>query len=103
MKITGIEGMTDADIHFEIQRGGKFVIYTYCISVLIMTFKPSSDIYFLRSGENAVVTGLGFTALTFLLGWWGILWRPILTIGAFITNFGGGKDVTGEILAQTQR
>ena len=92
-----------ADIHAEIQRGGKFVIYTYCISVLIMTFKRSSDIYFIRGGENAVVKGLGFSALSFLLGWWGIPWGPIWTIGSFITNFGGGKDVTGEILAQTQR
>lgn len=68
-----------------------------------MTFKRSSDIYFILGGENAVVKGLGFTALTFLLGWWGIPWGPIWTIGAFVTNFGGGKDVTGEILAQTQR
>ena len=103
MKIIGIEGMTDADIHAELQRGGKFVIYTYCISVLILTFKRSSDIYFIRGGENAIVKGLGFSTISLFLGWWGIPWGPIYTIGSFITNFGGGKDVTGEILAQTQR
>ena len=102
MKIIGIDGMTGEQINAELQRGGKFVIYQYCISILILTFKRSSDIYFIKSGESALGRGLGFSLLTFLLGWWGIPWGPIYTIGALVTNFRGGKDVTQEVVATIQ-
>jgi hypothetical protein len=99
MKINGIEGLTGADLKTELQRGGRFVIYQYCISIVLLTFRRPSDFHFVRGGENAVVKGLGYTLITLLLGWWGIPWGPIYTIGSFITNFGGGKDVTQEVIA----
>ena len=97
MKIIGIDGLTHEQIGEELNNGGKFVVYRYTISIIILTFRRSSDIYFIRPGQNAVVKGLGWTALTFLLGWWGIPWGPIYTIGCLGTNFSGGKDVTKEI------
>jgi len=97
MKIIGIEGLTAEQINEEVRNGGKFVIYRYTISIIILTFRRGSDVYFIRPGQNAVVKGLGWTALTFLLGWWGIPWGPIYTIGCLGTNFSGGKDVTQEI------
>jgi hypothetical protein len=99
MKIHGIEGMSTAELNEELQRGGKFVLYQYCISILVLTFRRGTDVYFIKGDENAVSKGMGWTALTFFLGWWGIPWGPIYTIGSLITNFGGGKDVTAEILA----
>ena len=99
MKIHGIEGMTTAEINQELAQGAKFVLYQYCISVLVMTFRRGTDVYFIKSGENAVGKGMGWTVLTLLLGWWGIPWGPIYTVGSLITNFGGGKNVTAEILA----
>lgn len=97
-EIKGIEGMSLADINDEIQKGGKFVSYTYCISIIVMTFKRGSDIYFIRSHESAVAKGLPYTLLSLVMGWWGIPWGPIYTIGALVTNLGGGKDLTKEIL-----
>jgi hypothetical protein len=44
------------------------------------------------------VKGLGWTALTVLLGWWGIPWGPIRTIQCLITNLSGGKDITREVI-----
>ena len=99
MKIHGIEGMTTAEINQELAQGAKFVLYQYCISVLVMTFRRGSDVYFIKSGENAVGKGMGWTVLTLLLGWWGIPWGPVYTVGSLITNFGGGKNVTAEILS----
>ena len=32
MKITGIDGLSDAQIHAVVQQGATFVIYQYCIS-----------------------------------------------------------------------
>jgi hypothetical protein len=99
MKIVGTEGMTSLDMQVELQRGAKFVVFQYVISVLIMTFKRSSNVYFIKADESAVVKGLPFTLLSILFGWWGIPWGIIYTIEAIGVNFGGGRDVTQQILA----
>jgi hypothetical protein len=83
----------------EIASGAKFVVYQYCISILIMTFRRSSDIYLVSASESRALKGLGFSLLSFFLGWWGIPWGPIYTIQSLWTNFNGGKDVTQEVLA----
>ena len=97
MQIKGIENLSEQEIRDELNNGAKFVVYRYCISIVVMTFRRSSDIYFVRSGEKAIVKGLGYTFLTLILGWWGIPWGPIYTIGSLGTNLSGGKDVTGEV------
>ncbi len=103
MKIKGIEGMTTADVKAEVERGGKFVIFQYCISIIVLTFKRSSDVYFIRAGEGTFGAGIGYSLLALFLGWWGIPWGPIYTIGALANNFGGGKDVTDAIMVSHNR
>jgi len=99
-KIVGMDEIqTAGHLQQEIASGAKFVVYQYCISILIMTFKRSSSIYFIRAEENRIVKGLGFTLLSLLLGWWGIPWGPIYTIQALVVNLQGGKDVTQPVLA----
>ena len=98
-KIHGTEGMSNEQIQFEVQRGAKFVLFYYCISILVMSFRRSSDVYFLRAEENRVAKGLPWTVLTLLLGWWGIPWGPIFSIQSLVVNFKGGKYVTAELLA----
>lgn len=98
MKINNIEEISPLQLKREIEQGGKFVIYEYTISILILTFRRSSDIYFIKSNENAVVKGLGFTLLSFFLGWWGIPWGPIYAIGVLYRNLSGGKEVTQEVV-----
>ncbi len=34
MKINGAEGMTIEDIELELDKGGRFVVFQYCISIL---------------------------------------------------------------------
>lgn len=99
MKIIGLENMGSLELRTELQKGGKFITYPYVISVLIITFRRTSNVYFVRADESAVVKGLPFVLLSFLVGWWGIPWGIIYTIGAIWTNLSGGKDVTAEILA----
>lgn len=96
-KITGTESMNNQQITFELQRGGKFVQYQYCISVVLLTFKRGTDIYFLRAEENPVVKGLGWTLLTVLAGWWGIPWGPIFTVQSLWRNLKGGHDLTAKV------
>jgi len=94
MDIKGIEGMSVGEVHDQVRQGGRFVIYSYCISVLVMTFRRNSDIHFIRAGDNAVVGGLPYTLLSLVLGWWGFIYTP----AALIQNLGGGKDVTAEVM-----
>jgi hypothetical protein len=103
MKIQGIEGMSPDQLQFEIQRGAKLVCYHYCISVVLMTFRRSSAVYFISAGESTLTKGLPWTLLTLLLGWWGIPWGPIFSIQSLIVNFGGGKDLTADISASLAR
>jgi hypothetical protein len=103
MEIKGIENMGADQINFELQRGARFVIFQYCISIVIMTFKQPSNIYFIKSGEGTVGKSIGFTLVSLVLGWWGIPWGPIYTIGSVYTNIRGGKDVTQEVIASMRR
>lgn len=103
MPIRGIEGLSVSQLNFEIQRGGRFVFFQYVISVILVTFRRSSDIYFVRSGESTVSKSIGFTLLSLVAGWWGIPWGPIYTVQALITNCKGGKDVTKDVIAAMNR
>lgn len=102
MKIVGIEGKTYEALDAEIAQGAKFVYYTFAISILVMTFRRSSNVFYLPPGQNAVVKGLPYTFLTLVAGWWGIPWGPIYSIGSLVTNLGGGKDVTDSVLGDLE-
>jgi hypothetical protein len=98
MTIQGTENLTWYDLGIELQRGGKFIIFQFCLSFVVVTLKRGSDVYFIRAGESAALKGIGYTLLTLILGWWGFPWGPIYTIEALVTNLSGGKDVTTEIV-----
>jgi hypothetical protein len=100
MNIRGIEGMTTKQVSEEISKGGRFVFYRYCISVIVLTFWQSSDVYFIPAGKNAAMKGLRWTLTTLLLGWWGIPWGPVRTVQSLSINLSGGKDVTAQIQQQ---
>lgn len=97
-ELTGVSGRSDAEIYAEVRNGAKFVRYIYCVSIGIMTFKRSSKIHFVPAGKSAVVPGLGWSLLTFLLGWWGIPWGPIYSVQSIFMNFAGGYDVTEAVM-----
>jgi len=99
MKIHGVERLTAEQLDLELQRGARFVFFQYCVSILVMTFKRSSGIYFVRHGESVVTRGLPWTLVSLLLGWWGIPWGPIWTVSTVYRNLSGGRDVTSEVVA----
>jgi len=103
MAIQGIGNMSPDQLQFEIQRGAKLVRYQYCISLLLITFRRSSDVYYIPAGESAVRKGLPWTLLTLVAGWWGIPWGPIFSVQSLITNFRGGKDITTDLSAAMNR
>ena len=98
MKIIGIDGLTSDQLKFEVSRGGKFVVFEYCISVFVLSMKRSSNIYFIRNGEKPFLKGIGFTFVSLFFGWWGIPWGPIYTISSVVVNCSGGKNVTDSVV-----
>jgi hypothetical protein len=90
MAIKGIGNMSPDQLRFEIQRDAKLVRYQFCISLFLMTFRRSSEVYYIPAGENAVSKGPPGALLTLVLGWWGIPWGPIFTVQSLVKNFNGG-------------
>jgi hypothetical protein len=99
---SAVSGMTPQEIALEVQRGGRFVVYQYCISLLVVSFRRNSPVKFVRAGENAAMKGLPFTLLSLLLGWWGIPWGFIYTPQVIYRNLKGGVDVTAALLNRAQ-
>ncbi|MHC4252996.1 MAG: hypothetical protein ACYS9X_28085 [Planctomycetota bacterium] len=99
MVIKGLEGLTRDEIERELANGARFVVYRYCISVLVLTIQRTSAIYFVRAGESASAKGWPYTLTSLLLGWWGIPFGLIFTPIALFTNLRGGKDVTADVLS----
>ena len=97
-QIQNIDGLTFKDLQDEIDRGGKFVMFTYTISILVMTFKRPTDIYFIRGHESVLKYSGQYLLITALFGWWGFPWGPIYSIQSISHAF-GNKDITKEVMA----
>ena len=100
--IIGTEGMSGEDIARELDRGGKFVVFEYTISIILMTFKRASKVRFVKAGEGTFMASMPYTLITLCFGWWGIPWGPIYSFMALFSNLSGGKDVTADVLASMQ-
>lgn len=98
-KFEGLENLTYNDLVKDIEKGGKFIYFSYTISLLIVTFKQNSRIFYLSSDKLPIILGLPYLLLSLLLGWWGIPWGPIYTLQCIWTSF-TGKEVTRDIMSQ---
>jgi hypothetical protein len=100
MNIKNTEGLKVAQIKQLVQQGGKFVVFPYTISFILMTLKRNSDIYFIKPNEGTFQYSYPFVLLNFFIGWWGLPWGPIYTIGSIYKHIIGGTDITTEVLGQ---
>lgn len=99
MQIKNIEGLSVAQIKQLVNQGGKFVIFPYTVSIVLATFRRTSGIYFIRPNENSIKYSYGHVGTNLLLGWWGLPWGPIYTIGATYKHITGGTNVTSDVLS----
>lgn len=98
MKIQGAEGMSPENIRDEVNRGGRLVIYTYCVSIVVVTVKRPTEVRLIRSGHSPAAASWPYVTTSLLLGWWGFPWGPIYTIECLYRNLCGGLDVTDDVL-----
>jgi len=97
LKIKGIENLNEEQVQAQLQQGARFVIYQYCVSILVMSFKRNSPIYFIPAKEKASIRSLRFIGISLLVGWWGLPWGPIWTFRTVRANLNGGIDVTQHV------
>ncbi len=96
--------MTDEELARELEAGGRFVVFDYCVSVLVLTFsRTTKDVYFVRPGESAALKGMRWTLLTLVAGWWGFPWGLLGTPIAVVNNLLGGQDVTSHVVMMVLR
>ena len=91
---------TFSELERQVLAGGRFVVFQYCFSVLVMSFKRSSGVIYLPPGEDGAGQAVSNSMISLLAGWWGIPWGPIWTIATVAQNAGGGIDVTPAVLAE---
>lgn len=99
-EITG--GMNPSEMIFELGRGARFVYFDYVISVLVMTYRRNSPVFFLKPGDNAITWGWRYAMLSFFFGWWGIPHGLICTPGAITRSLRGGHDISAKIKESLQ-
>ncbi len=97
--IPGTAGKSVRQIVNEVAAGGRFVVFQYAFSLIVITFRRSSPMVYLAPGQSGVGSAFGWSLIPLFFGWWGIPWGPIYSIGALWRNSAGGVDVTEPILA----
>jgi hypothetical protein len=100
MRVCGIDRLTPAEVAGELQNGGRFVFFEYCISLVVISLRQPTRVYFLKAGQTGLRRGLFYSGVSLLLGWWGIPWGVIYTPLTILTNLAGGWDVTPEVAAR---
>ncbi|HEY0264634.1 MAG TPA: hypothetical protein VGC07_08925 [Granulicella sp.] len=103
LDIQAIRTLPPTELSFELQRGGRLVVFQYCVSILVMSFRRNSSVQLIKAGESATSRHLPYSLLSFFLGWWGIPWGFIYTPQVLYRNFNGGVDVTGAVIQALQR
>ncbi len=102
MRIDGAEDLSQRQLLTELERGGKVVLFQYCISLVVVTFKRASGPIYIPPGEGTFLKSLPYTLLSLFLGWWGFPWGFIYTPMVIFSNLAGGKDVTEAVIQDLQ-
>ena len=97
--VNGTQGKTVDQIVDEVSQGGRFVVFQYAFSIVVMSFRRSSAITYLPPGDSGVSKAFGWSLLSFCFGWWGIPWGIFYTLSSIFRNTAGGVDVTEPILS----
>lgn len=93
--IKNAEHLNDHQLAQAIAQGGRVVEFSWCVSVLVMSFRRTSRV-FIAPGEGTFGAHLPYTMLSLAAGWWGFPWGLIFTPITLIHNLSGGTDVTAQ-------
>lgn len=97
------EPMDMEQIKAHIEKGGRFIVYYYCISLLALTLTRLSPAFFVFSDESHKKHRNKYNLITAIFGWWGIPWGIKLSLKAMKLNNQGGLDVTEDIMPNLKK
>jgi hypothetical protein len=81
-----------------IKQGGKFIVFSYCISLFAITLKRMSPAIFIENETQFRKYKRYYNGINLLFGWWGIPWGLFYTPNYIRANNKGGIDVTEDVL-----
>lgn len=87
---------TEAELRGEIERGARLVVYSYCVSFLVVTLRRSTRAYVIHPGASGFGCALPWVLVSLLFGWWGFPWGIIYTPAALWRTISGGTDLTDD-------
>jgi hypothetical protein len=96
--LAGTEGMTLGDIELDVLKGGRFLRYHWNISIIVLSFRNSTGLTYVRSDRSAGLGALGWGTFSLFFGWWGFPWGIVYTPLSLWHNTRGGTDHTHEVL-----
>ena len=102
MTLQEVSRWSDTYLASDMAKGGKFVVFNYAISIIAVSYKRASKVYYIPSYGSAIAEGWKYLLISLLLGWWGIPWGPIYTIQSIINSF-SGIDITAEVMADLRK
>ena len=102
VKLKKLSSFSIDEINQLLSEGARFVRFTYVISIVVMTFRRESEIYFLSKDVKTSAVGWPYTLITLLFGWWGFPHGLMYTIEALDIN-SDGRDVTKDVIAALNR
>lgn len=97
--IAGAEGLDDAAILAELDRGARVVLIDSVVSLLALHY-AGRELHLVRPGESVGRLAAPSTLITALLGWWGL--GLFFTPRALYRNLTGGLDVTAQAHAMLE-
>ncbi len=96
--LAGTEGMTLGDVELDVLKGGRFLRYYWNVSVIVLSFRNSTALAYVRSDRSAGLGALGCGVFSLFFGWWGFPWGIVYTPLSLWHNTRGGTDHTHEVL-----
>lgn len=97
LRIASSENLPGREHHAQSAVTGRWVTFEYCISLVAVTMRRRSRPHYLKPGQNAIIRGLPYIGVSFLLGWWGLPWGVIYTPVTIFANLAGGYDITAQV------
>jgi hypothetical protein len=97
MRVLGIDGLDYERLEWELERGGRFVFFEYCISLVLVSLRRPGAVWYLPPGHKGWDLRLIYSLPSVIFGWWGIPWGLVYTPLTLINNLGGGCDVTEQV------
>jgi hypothetical protein len=94
-----VDGLSAAEVRDGVEHGGRFVVFQWVISVVVMSFRRNSPMFYIPPGQSTLAKSLPYCGRSLILGWWGFPWGLIWTPFSILRNLRGGIDVTSSVMS----